>query len=116
MENNTKKAIQSVIGKAWEDAHFKAALVENPRNAIKSLTGLDLPADIDLVITDQTNSSKVYINIPPKPNFDNMELSDEQLEVVAGGEIFSTINIAIGPLALSALLQPTGSTSSNSGW
>ena len=51
------------------------------------VTGLQVPSGVNLVVNDQTDTSIGYINIPPKPNYDDMELSDEQLEVVAGGEV-----------------------------
>ena len=88
MEGPFKKAVQQVINKAWEDDTYRAALINNPNDAIKSVTGLQVPEGINLVFTDQTDSSVSFINIPPKPNADDMELTDEQLEQVAGGEFF----------------------------
>lgn len=36
---------------------------------------------------DQTNIDVIYINIPPEPNLEDIELNEQQLEVVAGGTI-----------------------------
>ncbi len=115
---DTKKVIQTVINKAWEDDNFRQELVSNPNAAIASVTGGSVPANYELVVADQTDPATIYLNIPPKPNFDNMELSDEQLEQVAGGEVFIILTIPIltapvtitgtcGPLALS---NPGGGT------
>lgn len=88
MEGPFKKAVQTVINKAWEDDSYRASLVANPNQAIQNLTGLQVPAGVNLVFNDQTDASISFINIPPKPNPDDMELTDEQLEQVAGGEFF----------------------------
>jgi hypothetical protein len=37
-------------------------------------------------VRDQTDESTVYINIPAKLNTEDVELNEEQLEVVAGGQ------------------------------
>lgn len=90
MTDITKSAIQTVINKAWDDHQFRENLIQDPKASIKAATGLNVPSDFNLKFTDQTDASKVFINIPPKPDFDDMELTDEQLEEVAGGEIFAT--------------------------
>ncbi|WP_229201935.1 hypothetical protein [Arsenicibacter rosenii] len=38
-----------------------------------------------MVVNDQTDKSKIYVNIPAEPEIESMELSEEQLEAVAGG-------------------------------
>lgn len=91
MEN--MKAIQTVINKAWEDDNFRQQLVSNPKAAIASATGEKVPNSLEMVVSDQTDTNTIYINIPPKPDFDNMELSDEQLEQVAGGETLAIFPI-----------------------
>jgi hypothetical protein len=91
-----QKMYSEIVQKAWEDAEFKKELVANPVATIEKLLGkkLNLPEGKTLVIRDQTDESAVYINIPSKPQID-AELSEEQLEMVAGGvsikEIFDTI-------------------------
>jgi hypothetical protein len=81
-----QKLYADIVQKAWEDANFKKALVENPVATIESFTGqkLNLPAGKTLVVRDQTDETTVYINIPAAPEM-NAELSEEQLEAVAGG-------------------------------
>jgi hypothetical protein len=82
-----QKTYAKVVQKAWDDADFKKELTANPVEAIEKLMGkkLDLPTGKTLVVRDQTDESTVYINIPAKPNMEDIELSEEQLEVVAGG-------------------------------
>lgn len=75
-----------LLQKAQQDAEFKQRLIANPVAALEDFTGkeLTLPEGKTLVVRDQTDESTVYFNIPPNPN--DMELTDEQLEVVAGGD------------------------------
>ena len=80
------QVLQTVIEKAWSDSNFKEQLINSPVEAIKSAVGVDVtsPDGKELVVLDQTDSKCIYINIPPKPT-QNVELTDDQLEAVAGG-------------------------------
>jgi hypothetical protein len=88
-----QKVYAEIVQKAWDDADFKNQLVDNPVAAIEKLTGkkLDLPAGKKIVVRDQTDDSTVYINIPAKQITDDVELSEEQLETVAGGTITAVV-------------------------
>jgi hypothetical protein len=82
-----QKLYAEIVQKAWEDTAFKEELVANPVTAIEKLTGkkMNLPAGKTIVVSDQTDESTVYINIPAKQNMDDVELNEEELEMVAGG-------------------------------
>ena len=71
--------------KAWESSTFKEQLIENPVSSIESITGQKMQPDINIIVEDQTDTSKIYLNIPRKIEIDELELTDEQLEMVAGG-------------------------------
>ncbi|KQM19131.1 NHLP leader peptide family RiPP precursor [Chryseobacterium sp. Leaf201] len=93
-----QKVYAEIVQKAWDDADFKKQLIENPIVAIEKLTGekLILPKGKKLVVSDQTDESQVFINIPAKPNFEDVELNENQLEAVSGGiEIVDNIGAAI---------------------
>ena len=81
-----QKSYAEIVQKAWDDADFKKELTVNPIEAIEKLTGrkITLPAGKKLVVRDQTDESKIYINIPAKSIAD-IELNEEQLDVIAGG-------------------------------
>lgn len=83
-----QKAYAEIVQKAWEDPQFKSELVANPAEAIEKTTGqkLNLPAGKKLVVRDQTDGSTMYINIQRKPNMEDVELNEDQLEAVAGGK------------------------------
>lgn len=82
-----QKLFQTIIHKAWEDDGFKQSLIDNPINAIENLTGeaIKVPEGKTIIVRDQTDTSKIYLNIPAEPDMDDMELTEEQLEIIAGG-------------------------------
>lgn len=87
MEQRKQDIIEAIISKAWEDTSFRKELQVDPIKAIEKLTGVKvvIPEGKSLVITDQTDKSKIYVNIPVEPEVENLELTEEQLEAVAGG-------------------------------
>lgn len=83
-----QKLYAEIVHKAWESSEFKNELMNNPLEAIENLLGrkINLPAGKKLVVRDQTDEATIYINIPAKPNLEDVELDEEQLEAVAGGK------------------------------
>ena len=82
-----QELFQKIVQKAWDDTSFMQELIANPIKAIEKLTGKpsNFPKNKTLVVRDQTDSSTVYINIPKQKNMDDVELTEDQLEIVAGG-------------------------------
>lgn len=83
-----QKIYAEIVQRTWQDADFKKELIANPVIAIENFTGktMNIPEGKILVVQDQTNPEYVYFNIPAKPNLEDMELNDEQMEAVAGGQ------------------------------
>lgn len=92
-----QKLNAQVVQNAWDDVQFKNQLIANPLETMEKLTGhkINLPAGKKLVVIDQTDESTVYFTIPRKVDMSTLELTEEQLEMVAGG-ITPTIIPAIG--------------------
>ena len=88
----SQQLLQQVVTEAWENADFKKKLLADPVNAIEELTGekLNIPEGKKFVVKDQTDASTVYFNIPTEPKIEDLELSEEQLEAVAGGSSWPT--------------------------
>jgi len=98
-----EELIKKLAHKAWENSSFKEQLVQNPVSTIESITGRPVPQNVKVVVDDQTDPSVIYLNIPAKPDYSEIELTDEQLEVVSGGEIMCVgAWIAVGAVALAA--------------
>lgn len=73
--------------KAWESSAFKEQLIQNPVAAIEHVTGKKVTMLLDkkIAVEDQTDESVIYFNIPAKPDFDDLALTEEQLETISGG-------------------------------
>jgi hypothetical protein len=55
-----------IIKKAWEDPAFKKSLLSEPKKAVKEAFGLEIPAEIDLKVVEES-TSQYYLVIPPSP-------------------------------------------------
>ncbi|MFV0247948.1 MAG: class IIb bacteriocin, lactobin A/cerein 7B family [Tenacibaculum sp.] len=92
----SQELLYNLIKKSHESELFKNELIENPKLAISKELGYNytLPkGKNNIVVEDQTDDAVIYLNIPAEPNLDEIELTEEQLEMVAGG---------ISPTALSS--------------
>lgn len=84
-----KNLYKKIIDKAWEDENFKNELIVHPLKTLNQFTKRELDfGGKNLIIEDQTDCNTIYLNIPPKMDFENIELSEEQLEKIAGGGFF----------------------------
>lgn len=88
MAKNEKTILENVVDEAWSNPAFKASLIESPVEAISALTGkkVKLPEGKNrLVVSDQSDPTTAYFNIPVQVDMEDAELTEEQLEIVAGG-------------------------------
>ena len=85
---------KQLVSKAWENTSFKEQLIQNPKATIAEFMG-KLEGDIKatLKVEDQTDFDTIYLNIPVKPNLNNieLELTEEQLEMVSGGDLSCSV-------------------------
>lgn len=78
--------ISAFAQKAWDSKSFKEQLIKDPVTTIEKVTGKDLTnLNKKIIVEDQTDESIIYLNLPAKVNLDELELTEEQLEQVAGG-------------------------------
>ena len=91
-----QELLNILIKKSWEDNNFKERLKNNPTEVIKEVTGkeVSLVNNNSIVVEDQTDTNTIFLNIPRPMNSDNMELTDEQLELVSGGEFAISLGAA----------------------
>lgn len=88
-----------LLRRALNDPDFRKELVESPGNSLSSLYGVTIPANADIRVFEETANSH-YVVIPPDMTRMTEELTDEQLEAVAGGWfvqfIWTTICVGSG--------------------
>lgn len=76
--------ILNIQKKAWDDEAFRRRLLENPREAVMEFFG-SLPPNLE--ITFHQNDEKVAHFILSPMSISDEELSDQDLEAVAGGKM-----------------------------
>ena len=68
-----------ILCKAAEDNDFRALLIADPRAAIASEVGTDIPEGFDVMVHEDS-ATTVHLVLPPSP-----VLTEAELEAVAGG-------------------------------
>lgn len=79
---------EKLIARAWQDESFKQELISNPRSAFEK-EGITLPENIEVRVVEESPNT-FYLVLPVRPS-ETAELSEAELESVAGGRI--TINV-----------------------
>lgn len=90
-ELETRAAAEAKIAAlAMENAEFRGKLLTDPKTALAEVAGLEFPATVQVVVHEETEDT-LHLVIPPAiPD----ELTDEQLEAVAGGAVFAGVKTA----------------------
>ena len=79
--NEQSKKWGKLISQCWADEALKQRFIADPAAVLKE-SGLEVPEDMEFKVVENTDKVN-YILLPPKPG----ELSDDQLDAVAGGRI-----------------------------
>jgi hypothetical protein len=75
---------QQVIDRAGTDPAFRSQLLENPSAAISGLLGIPLPAGVTVRVIEE-QPGEVVLVLPSRSMKAGAELTEENLEEVAGG-------------------------------
>lgn len=106
----TRETIERELAtKAWQDDAFMDELRSNPKAVIAREYGVQLPDSMNLKVVEE-DASTLYLRIPPNPS--NVELSDEQLELVAGGEVVVTAVIGVVGITVSVAVSSVTTSAS----
>ena len=70
-----------VVARAWRDEAFKQRLLSDPAGVLRE-EGIEVPAGQQVRLVENTDQV-MHLVVPQKPP----NLSDEQLDKVAGGEV-----------------------------
>ena len=82
---NNQAFFHSVINKANQDLSFKTSLLADPDKTINEFNPrFKLPSEYKIVVEDQPDLNTVYVDIVKS---DEIELTNEELEMVAGGRL-----------------------------
>jgi hypothetical protein len=83
------KRYGQLVARAWADEAFKRRLLAEPAAALAE-QGIPVPPGVEVRAVENTDRV-LYLTLPPRPSD---ELSDEQLDAVAGGDCAGTAGSA----------------------
>ena len=98
-----------LVARTWSDPAFKARLLAAPAAALAE-QGIELPPGVEVRV-HENSAALVHLALPPKPA---EELSDEQLDAVAGGDSASTAG-SVGTVGSICFTVSTTSTAGSAG-
>ena len=102
-----------IVQRAWKDEAFRAEFLADAKGTIEKYSGQKLPADVKVMALAEDDKT-IHFVIPPKPaNAD--ELSDEDLEKVAGGIDAVTV-VVVTMFVGAAVFGAAQGTKGNHGW
>ena len=114
MSLNRHEIESLIVQRAWKDDAFRAEFLADAKGTIEKYSGQKLPAEINVVALAEDDKT-IHFVIPPKPaNAD--ELSDEDLEKVAGGIDAVTIGVVVFFVVSAGVLGAAQGTKGNHGW
>ena len=77
-----------IVGKAAEDAEFRARLLSDPKGAIGEELGVTIPASMSIAV-HENSAETVHLTLPPESR-----LSESDLEQASGGVIHVLIELS----------------------
>lgn len=81
--NAERSRWEPILSRAASDPAFRRRLLEEPRGALRSAFGIELPPGFRLKVIEKDPDTDVLLVLPdPHPG---EELSEEELDAVAGG-------------------------------
>jgi hypothetical protein len=80
---NEKPIDAQIIDRAMKDANFRQSLIDNPKATLEKECNLKMPDYLKIEVHEDTHDVR-HIVIPGA-EWKNVELSDSELQAVAGG-------------------------------
>jgi hypothetical protein len=76
---------RTLVQRSLEDESFRQKLLDDPRGTVEQELGTQLPEDVEVRVVEESAQS-IYLVLPSaSPLGEGGELSDKDLEAVAGG-------------------------------
>ena len=85
-----KEMRMKIVGKAAEDADFRARLLGDPKGAIEQELGVTIPASLSIEVHEEETGATAHLVLPP-----GSTLSESDLQAVAGGATYDENGVRI---------------------
>ena len=82
---------QEIRVKSLKDPEFRQQLLTSPKSAIEAAMGVNIPENLEIQVMEES-ANHLILTVPPALPETANDLSEEQLQAVAGG----------GPIAIAA--------------
>lgn len=104
----TKRTLENnLIEKCWKDPQFREDVLKDPKGMFEAYIGKSLPPDFKVIIHEE-DANTLHLAIPPAPS-NVTELSDDELERVAGGtEVVCFVTVLAGAVTASVVVTGIG--------
>lgn len=83
-----RNAYAAIVARAWKDPAFKTKLLKHPKEAFKEV-GIDLPPNVKIHVIEDKPDNITFVLPPAAASVG--EMSDQELEKVAGGLYDKTV-------------------------
>ena len=106
---------EKIIARAWTDDDFRRKFAADPKGQFEEHLGTRLPEGLVMTVHEETPNSLHFV-IPMKPSGEAAELSDEDLEKVAGGIDVTMMLTLIASVAAVVSGGASASAAAGAGW
>jgi Nitrile hydratase, alpha chain len=77
---------RSIVQRSLQDDSFRQMLLDDPKGTVEQELGTQLPEDVEVRVVEESQQS-IYLVLPFRSaDLQTGELSDQELEAVAGGK------------------------------
>lgn len=83
-DQSTNEMQAQLIERATRDPSFRKELMADPRGVIRREFGVDVPDSVDIQVVEDSPTTS-YLVLPAAEATAGQQLSDDELEAVAGG-------------------------------
>ena len=118
--STTKRDLEvALVEKCWKDPEFKKQILADPKGMLELHIGQKLPGDLKIFVHEE-NAETLHFSLPPAPT-NATELSDEDLEKVAGGtEVLVVLSVgfaaAVSVIGTVGSVAGTAAVTKSNGW